>query len=204
MNQSGRASGNTSSRTISREQILETAEDVFRRFGPAKTTVMDVARALGISHGSVYRYFDSKIALRNAVVEIWLQRFSGKLEKAGAMPGPARQRLRFWFDTLRGLKTAEYRRETELFATYHELVQDSQPVVSAYYDVLIFQLENIITAGIDSGEFQNCDPRTTACAMLDATTLFHHPWHAAAWHGKDIDDEFERVWTLIMNGLLRA
>jgi AcrR family transcriptional regulator len=36
------------------EQILEAAEDVLRRFGPGKATVVDVARALGVSHGSVY------------------------------------------------------------------------------------------------------------------------------------------------------
>ena len=29
------------------ERILEAAEEVLRRFGPAKTTVVDVAKALG-------------------------------------------------------------------------------------------------------------------------------------------------------------
>ena len=39
------------------ERILDAAEEVLRRFGPTKTTVVDVARALGVSHGSVYRHF---------------------------------------------------------------------------------------------------------------------------------------------------
>ncbi|WP_285680262.1 acyltransferase domain-containing protein, partial [Kitasatospora phosalacinea] len=43
---------------------LRTAEDVLRRYGPAKATVVDVARALGVSHGSVYRHFGTKAALR--------------------------------------------------------------------------------------------------------------------------------------------
>ena len=38
------------------ERILEAAEGVLRRFGPAKTTVVDVARVLGVSHGSIYRH----------------------------------------------------------------------------------------------------------------------------------------------------
>ena len=33
------------------------AEEVLRRYGPPKATVVDVARALGVSHGSVYRHF---------------------------------------------------------------------------------------------------------------------------------------------------
>ena len=69
------------SETLSRARILEAAEDVFRRFGPQKTTVVDVARALGVSHGSVYRHFDSKVALRDAVVEGWLQRLSDPLQR---------------------------------------------------------------------------------------------------------------------------
>ena len=36
------------------ERILAAAEDVLRRYGPGKATVVDVAQALGVSHGSVY------------------------------------------------------------------------------------------------------------------------------------------------------
>ena len=46
------------------ERILEVTEDVLRRYGLAKATVVDVARALDVSHGSVYRHFPSKASLR--------------------------------------------------------------------------------------------------------------------------------------------
>ena len=42
------------------ERILEATEDVLRRYGLTKATVVDVARALDVSHGSVYRHFPSK------------------------------------------------------------------------------------------------------------------------------------------------
>ena len=38
---------------LTADRILEAAEEVLRRHGPAKTNVVDVARALGVSHGSV-------------------------------------------------------------------------------------------------------------------------------------------------------
>ena len=62
--------------TLTLERILDVAEDVLRRFEPAKTTVIDVARALGVSHGSVYRHFPSKAALRDVVTDkhFWLER----------------------------------------------------------------------------------------------------------------------------------
>ena len=54
-------------RPLTSERILEAAEEALRRFGPAKANVVDVARALGVSHGAVYRHFPSKAALRDAV-----------------------------------------------------------------------------------------------------------------------------------------
>jgi AcrR family transcriptional regulator len=41
---------------------------------------VDVAQALGVSHGVVYRHFPSKAALRDAVTERWLTRLVAPLE----------------------------------------------------------------------------------------------------------------------------
>lgn len=37
---------------LTRESILAAAEDVLRRFGPTKATVVDVAKASGVSHAA--------------------------------------------------------------------------------------------------------------------------------------------------------
>ena len=71
------------------ERILEVTEDVLRRFGLAKATVVDVARALDVSHGSVYRHFPSKASLREAVAKRWLDRVSAPLEEIAESSGPA-------------------------------------------------------------------------------------------------------------------
>ena len=86
---------------LTREKILEAAEVVLRRFGSAKTNVVDVARALGVSHGSVYRHFASKAELRDAVIETWLKRTSEPLAKFVAGRGPALPRLRVVEETHR-------------------------------------------------------------------------------------------------------
>src|SRR3954449_7130464 len=91
---------------LTREEILEAAEEALRRFGPGKATVVDVARALGVSHGSVYRHFPSKAALRGAVTAAWLARISGSLEIVADTETPAVERLHRWLreliDTKRG------------------------------------------------------------------------------------------------------
>ena len=70
------------------DRILDAAEETLTRYGPAKTTVVDVARALGVSHGSVYRHFSSKAALRDAVTERWLARVSDPLATIAAEDTP--------------------------------------------------------------------------------------------------------------------
>src|SRR5471032_3093232 len=103
------------------ERILEVTEDVLRRFGLAKATVVDVARALGVSHGSVYRHFPSKAALRDAVTERWLARMSAPLAAMVSEGGPAPARLRRWLDLLIAAKRSKAHDDPELFATYIEL-----------------------------------------------------------------------------------
>jgi AcrR family transcriptional regulator len=77
---------------------------VLRRHGPAKTTVLDVSRALGVSHGAVYRHFPSKAALVEAVTERWLAQVIAPLAAIAEGPGPALPRMRAWFDALAGDK----------------------------------------------------------------------------------------------------
>jgi AcrR family transcriptional regulator len=50
------------------ERILDAAELVFLRVGFAEASVADAARQAGVSDGLIYRYFDSKQALRDAVL----------------------------------------------------------------------------------------------------------------------------------------
>jgi len=83
---------------LTRDRILATAEDVIRRFSPAKATVVDVARALGVSHAAVYRHVATKPELRDLVVGRWMEATMPPLRAIAALPGPAPQRLRRLFD----------------------------------------------------------------------------------------------------------
>ena len=160
------------------ERILETAEDVLRRYGPAKAAVVDVARALGVSHGSVYRYFPSKAALRDAVLAHWLARMSAPLVGSVGMIRPALERLRRWFELLMRSERARAFSDPELFATYIEVVSEARTVVKAHNNELVEQIRQIIAEGAARGEFRVADSAASAHAVFSATTRFHHPAHA--------------------------
>jgi AcrR family transcriptional regulator len=50
------------------ERWLDAAESCYTRFGPAKTTVEDVAQAAGVSRATLYRHFKSRDDLLMAVI----------------------------------------------------------------------------------------------------------------------------------------
>lgn len=187
---------------LTSDQILEAAEDVLRRFGPTKATVVDVARALGVSHGSVYRHFPSKAALRDAVTERWLARIAAPLAAVAGESGPAPERLRRWLNQLITAKRRRALEDPELFATYMTLVSEARGVVMAHVAHLTGQLAQIIADGVARGEFAVADANTAARAVFDATTRFHNPAHAAEWADPAIDAAFEGVWALVLAGLL--
>jgi AcrR family transcriptional regulator len=183
------------------ERVLDAAEEVLRRYGPAKATVVDVARALGVSHGSVYRHFASKAELRDAVAERWLRRVSQPLTEVADGDGPAPERLRAWLELLVATKRSKVLDDPELFATYHQLAAGARDVVAAHVDELARQLGRIIADGVDRGEFETDDPAAAGRAVLDATARFHNPANAAEWSDPGIDEALERVWILLLDGL---
>ncbi|MBD3883641.1 TetR family transcriptional regulator [Phormidium tenue FACHB-886] len=188
------------------DRILDAAEDVLRRYGLAKATVVDVARFLGVSHGSIYRHFPSKTALRDAVAERWLHRVSMPLAEIAAAKetekGAAVERLHRWLKQLIALKRQKVFDDPELFATYHAIAQEARAVVQAHVDELVGQLTQIMESGISSGAFQVSDPHQAAKAVFQATVRFHHPAHAAEWSDPAIDADFDQVWRLVIAGLV--
>ncbi|WP_116211699.1 TetR family transcriptional regulator [Streptomyces olivoreticuli] len=190
--------------TLTPARILETTEDVLRRYGPAKATVVDVARALGVSHGSVYRHFGSKAALREAVTQRWLDQSHTALSAFADAEGPAEPRLREWLAGLFAAKRHKAGDDPELFATYMVLVGENSAVVDRHIETMIEQLARIVEGGVRDGEFIAVDPAPTARAIWDATNRFHDPAYAAEWFRPGIDAAFEAVCDLVLRGLRRA
>jgi AcrR family transcriptional regulator len=183
-------------------RILNAAEDILRRYGPAKANVVDVARALGVSHGSVYRHFASKAALRDAVIEAWLDRITQPLAAALDDDRSPTARLRRWFDALLASKRQSAREDPQLFAAYVALTAEAPEVIRKHVNDLVGQIAQIVSDGIAKGEFAPGDPVVMARAIFDATVRFHNPIHASEWSADDNPAAFDAVWSLIMSGLV--
>jgi AcrR family transcriptional regulator len=184
------------------ETIMRATEDVLRRFGPAKATVVDVARVLGVSHAAVYRHFPSKAALREAVTRRWLGRMNDEL--AGVAADGDRSppdRLRVWLTGMYHAKRRAATTDPELFETYRTLAYEHSAAAADHVATLMTQLETILADGLASGAFAGTDPAAMARVVFEATTAFHHPAHVTEWQLPDREEILADVCTLIVRGL---
>jgi AcrR family transcriptional regulator len=183
------------------ERILEVTEDVLRRFGLAKATVVDVARALDVSHGSVYRHFPSKASLREAVAKRWLDRASAPLEKIAEASGPAPERLERWLRALFTAKQKRFSEDPEMFATYLTLAREACKVVKAHKEGLVDQIACILSDGVKQGAFEIADVKASARAVFDASIRFHHPAHSDEWSDPELSARADALLALLLKGL---
>ncbi|MET8863898.1 TetR family transcriptional regulator [Nonomuraea sp. NPDC004580] len=184
------------------DTILAATEEILRRHGPDKATVVDVARALGVSHAAVYKHFASKQALREAVTRRWLDHNRDTLAVIAADQGmPPARRLRTWLHAVLALKQTKIREDPELFAAYGNLAAAHSTVATDHVADLLGQLTAIIADGARDGGFHTSDEEATARAVFHATAKFHHLAHAAEWREPGIDTELDEVCTLLLEGL---
>jgi AcrR family transcriptional regulator len=186
---------------LTQERILEVTEDVLRRFGLAKATVVDVARALDVSHGSVYRHFPSKASLREAVAKRWLERVSAPLAKIAEGAGPAPAKLDRWLRALFSAKQERYLEDPEMFATYLTLAREACKTVNGHKACLTDQLALILSDGVNQGVFQVADVEAAARAIFDAVTRFHHPAHADEWNDPQLPARIDSLLALLLRGI---
>ena len=71
----------TSGETIIRGRILDAADVQFRRFGPRKTSMEEIAQKAGLSRATLYLHFSGKKELYQALLRTITIKFVGKVEQ---------------------------------------------------------------------------------------------------------------------------
>src|SRR5216110_3904577 len=83
-----------------RDQIVAAATEHFSRYGYEKTTVSDLAKAIGFSKAYIYRFFDSKQAIGEAICAKTLNAMVAAVEEAVAGASTPTEKFRRMFKTL--------------------------------------------------------------------------------------------------------
>ncbi len=156
-------------------RILAKADELFRRYGAAKTTIADIAGALGMSSANIYRHFPTRNALLEASAERNIATVRSAVTLLAAGPGSAISRIerivlaifRFHKDLLRS--------ERQVYRLVLLAIEEDWACVKTYNDFLLDTFTRLIRDGIAAGEFRRAPLRPTAHAVLDCLSIALHP-----------------------------
>lgn len=159
-----------------RQQIIDAANEHFRHYGYSKTTVADLARAIGLSSAYIYKFFDSKRAIGEVVCQLTLAEIVADARAVAEERGPRADRLRRLFQTVA-------RRGLELFFNQRKLhdiavtaCSERWPAIDEYKASLAEILAGLIAEGREAGDFERKTPLDeTVGAILLAMIGFMHP-----------------------------
>ena len=158
-----------------RSLIIETARLHLRRFGEDRMTITGIARALGMSHANIYRYFPGKTAIVEAVLDRWLSRVEALIGELAGRDGTAAERIEAVVIELHRRRRAKFKQEPELYESFRRVIVSRSDAVARRQEAIGAVFAMLIRQGIEDGEFQPVDPVEAATLLDDATAFFLHP-----------------------------
>ncbi len=161
-----------------RDQIIEAANDCFARYGYAKTTVADLAREIGFSKAYIYRFFESKQAIGEAICSERLERIVNAAKAAVAEGESATDKFRRFFRSITALSVELFFDDRKIYEIAASAAAEKWGSARAYVETLRGMVEEIVREGRKSGEFERKTPLDETCrAICYAMTPFVDPLH---------------------------
>ena len=191
---------NTDAPTL-HDQIVHAANDYFSHFGYGKTTMNDLAKAIGFSKAYIYKFFDSKQSIGEAICAECLLKISISAEEAANAAGSGMEKLRSYFRVL-------IEKNVELFFVDRQLYEiatysTTERWVSSLAHTARVEafVQKIIEDGRAAGEFERKTPVDEVTrSIMQAMQSFLNP--SMLQHNLDaVPDGSNEVISLILRSL---
>src|SRR6266704_223817 len=141
-----------------RDQIVEAAEAHFSHYGYEKTTVSDLAKAIGFSKAYIYKFFDSKQAIGEAICSKTLSAIIAAVEEAVAGAATPTEKFRRMFKVLVATGVSLFFNDRKLYDIAAYSAGEGWPSARAYAERVRQILMEIVREGRETGEFERKTP----------------------------------------------
>ncbi len=187
-----------------REVIIQTSRKLFARFGYRKTTIDDIANALGKAKGSVYYYFKGKEEIFSAVVEHEALTLRAELARI------IRDHRDNPIEQLKGYVTMRLSLMKEL-ANFYSALSDEylqhldliNKVREKYQRKELATLQAILHGGKNKGIFDVEDIHTASLAILAAMSGLENPLFLGLVESEKVDERIGKVMQILLYGLIK-
>jgi AcrR family transcriptional regulator len=160
---------------VTRSNIVETAERLFRGMGYQKTTVADIARELKMSPANIYRFFPSKAAVNEAICARILGELDALAWSVARGPGTPADRLRLLFRTMQKQTIALFFNEKRMHDMVAAALEEHWSVIDDHIRTIETAIRHIVMDGQADGSFARLDADEAAQTIHATMVGFSHP-----------------------------
>lgn len=171
-----------------RDQIVIAATEHFSRYGYEKTTVSDLAKAIGFSKAYIYKFFESKQAIGEAICANCLRQIETEVRAAVDEAERPPEKLRRMFKALVESSLRLFFQDRKLFEIAASAATENWQAARAYDGRIQELLQDILQQGRQSGDFERKTPLDEAVMAIH---LVMRPYlnPLLLQHGLDYTDE---------------
>lgn len=141
-----------------RDQIVAAATEHFSRYGYEKTTVSDLARAIGFSKAYIYKFFESKQAIGEMICVNCLREIESEVRTAVAETDLPPEKLRRIFKVFTEASLRLFFRDRKLYEIAASAATENWQAVQAYEARVQKLLQEVLQEGRQSGDFERKTP----------------------------------------------
>jgi AcrR family transcriptional regulator len=141
-----------------RRQIVAAATKHFSIHGYKKTTVSELAKAIGFSKAYVYKFFESKQAIGAAICTNCLCQIESEVTSALAEVDSPPERLRRMFAACLDATLTLFEQDPKLYEIATSAAAENWPPVVAYEEHMMARVRGVLQQGRDSGDFERETP----------------------------------------------
>jgi len=128
-----------------------------------------------MSPANVYRFFESKKAIHQAVARSLMGEVELEAQRIVAKPGPVKERFRELLTTIHRMNTERYVGDNKLHEMVEIAMQEDWQVCVNHMECVAGVVGQMIAQGVASGEFEAPDLQLAAMCSCTAMVRFFHP-----------------------------
>ncbi|SDU29797.1 TetR/AcrR family transcriptional regulator [Halopseudomonas salegens] len=141
-----------------RDQIVSTATEHFSRYGYEKTTVSDLAKSVGFSKAYIYKFFESKQAIGEAICANCLSQIEADVRAAVNEAEHPPEQLRRMFKSIVEASLRLFFQDRKLYEIAASAATERWQATLDYEARIQALLQDILKAGRQSGDFERKTP----------------------------------------------
>ncbi|MGN6233623.1 MAG: TetR/AcrR family transcriptional regulator [Trinickia sp.] len=141
-----------------RDQIVTAATEHFSRYGYEKTTVSDLAKAIGFSKAYIYKFFESKQAIGEMICANCLREIEADVKSALAQTDQPPEKVRRMFKVYIEASLRLFFKDRKLYEIAASAATERWQAVLAYEARVQALIHDVLNEGRQSGDFERKTP----------------------------------------------